>query len=258
MNRKQYAESTIALYSKVQNIDKAKALELFNNLCNYYGAKKEKRISTSPMLPLEDRWYKSLETSPDYGVYEDEYYFVDLMACYWIFSRGYVVNLGKKVFDNRTKSLSEKFEVSSMIDIGCGLGDTTNDFKKIFPNATIYATNLPSPQLEYCKQNIDAKILTDIPSIHIDLVFASEFFEHLKYPISYLDKVIRVNTPNVLILANSFNTKSIGHFKEYEGIDQKFISRAFNWRLRELGYIKMKTAIWNDKPSVWVKNTQSM
>jgi HD superfamily phosphodiesterase len=37
-------------------------------------------------------------------------------------------------------------------------------------------------------------------------------------------------------------------------ISQKNISKEFNNRLRKFGYTKEVTSIWNNKPSIWVKN----
>ncbi len=261
-NVKDFSEATIILYSQYNRIDIDKAFALFKNLIKYYSSKKSDRLLSNPLLSLQERWYESLDNGfPDYGVYSDDYYFIDLMACYWIYSKNYISCLKKNVFDNKTKNLVTKYNnISSIYDLGCGLGHTTNDLKQMFTDSEVYCSNIVNtPQWYYCEENLIETINlidgNENLNRHIDLVFASEFFEHIINPIEYLEKIINDNTPDIFIIANSFNTKSIGHFRVYKNdnvdIDQAKISKLFNNVLRSNGYIKEKTAIWNDKPSIW-------
>ena len=79
-----------------------------------------------------------------------------------------------------------------------------------------------------------------------------------------------VAKPKFLIIANSFNTDSIGHFRNYEyareyleeevtmeniiKIPESKISRLFNMYLRNSGYTKVETTIWNNRPTIWRQN----
>jgi SAM-dependent methyltransferase len=266
MNKiKEFSEQAISLYSMLNKIDVEEASKLFKDLTHYYSSKKSDRIKYNSLLNLQETWYKSLDDyEPNYSVYSDKYYFIDLMACYWIYSKNYIVNLNKRVFDSKTKTINEKFNnIKSILDLGCGLGYTTNDLIKLFPNSKVYCSNIENtPQWYHCIEVLDDNVTlineNTLINEHIDLIFASEFFEHLKEPLTYLQKIIELNTPNILIIANSFNTKSIGHFYTYDvngcPVDQAIMSKLFNGRLKNLGYKKEKTSIWNDKPSIWVKN----
>ena len=80
--------------------------------------------------------------------------------------------------------------------------------------------------------------------------------EHFKEPIEELKKILALN-PKLIILANSFNTKAIGHFTNYIVDDviipQDKISRIFNTYLRNNSWKQLKLGLWNNKPSIWKK-----
>jgi SAM-dependent methyltransferase len=266
MNKiKDFSENCIYLYSCMNKINIEKANLLFKDLIRYYGSNKDERERYNPLLSIEEKWYLALNNGEiDYSVYGDEYYFIDLMACYWVYSKNYISNLNKKVFENKTKTINERFDnIDSVLDIGCGLGYTTKDLIKLFPNAKVFASNIKdTPQWYHCIEVIDedAKLIDEntLLNDHVDLIFASEFFEHIENPIEYLSYIITKNSPNILVIANSFNTKSIGHFYNYKVngaiVNSKNISRVFNNALRDFGYTKVKTSLWNDKPTIWTRN----
>jgi hypothetical protein len=89
------------------------------------------------------------------------------------------------------------------------------------------------------------------------LVFASEYFEHFQDPIKHVDHIVDAIEPKYFVIANAFNTHSIGHFETYENygikVPQDKISRMFNNKLRELGYSQVKTGLFNNKPTLWKK-----
>jgi hypothetical protein len=94
-----------------------------------------------------------------------------------------------------------------------------------------------------------------IPEDQIDVVFASEYFEHIQNPIDHLNELIVMYAPKYFIICNAFNTRSIGHFNYYERgtIEEEKISKIFNNKLKSYGYEKIKTTLFNNKPNVWVK-----
>ena len=150
--------------------------------------------------------------------------------------------------------------LETILDLGNGIGKTTASLSEIFPNADCTGTNIKeSEQWEYCEKIKDAynfKMAENSTEIaEVDLAFASEYFEHFEKPIEHLEEIIKNNAPKYFIIANSFGTIGIGHFKEYihnnEIIDWKKISRLFNTRMRELNYKKVKTGFFNDTPNVW-------
>ena len=83
--------------------------------------------------------------------------------------------------------------------------------------------------------------------------------EHIYKPIEYIKDIIKSHSPKVFIFANSFNTRCIGHFLEYENdgeiINQKDISRMFNKNLKMLGFNQVKCKFWNNRPCIWVKDS---
>jgi hypothetical protein len=99
-----------------------------------------------------------------------------------------------------------------------------------------------------------------IESVHevghnVDFVFASEYFEHIQNPTKHIKEIIDAISPKYFIIANAFNTHSIGHFKTYEYedeiVDQSKISAIFNKFLVKSGYEKVLCKMWNNKPTIW-------
>lgn len=205
---------------------------------------------------LTKKWYKNLREdnlSEAYTVYKDHYYFVDLFNCFKLYSRTYLKRLQKE------KSLKD---ISSFVDIGCGIGYSTWALKQMFPKAEGYATDInQTDQWIFCCMiacRAKFKMLetfTAIPN-NIDLIFASEYFEHIFNPIEHLKQILKCS-PKYFVIANSFNTKSIGHFRYYkhEGklIHESKISRLFNRFMIDNHYHKEGHA-WNDRPIIWRKN----
>ena len=210
---------------------------------------------------LTNEWYKNLQENnmaKALGVYDDEYYFVDIFDCFQTYSRKYlrsVLKLG--IFKN----------IKSFVDLGCGLSYSTVALKQMFPKARGYATNLKNTkQWKFCKtmaEKYNFELIEAVNDIEhdVDLIFASEYFEHIINPINHLKDIIEKTNPKYLIIANSFNTRSIGHFQQYQynendvswKINESDMSKIFNRFLKSRGYMKIKTNIWNDKPSIWTR-----
>jgi hypothetical protein len=203
---------------------------------------------------LTKKWYKELDShniKEAYNVYNHPYYWVDTLDCFLTYSRKYLKDLQKQDIKG----------IKSVIDLGNGLGYSTAVLKQLYPQAKVWATNLKNTrQWRYCiKMSHDYAfgMTEDLPQEHIDLVFASEYFEHRFDALDHLGEVLDKLSPNYLVIANSFNTESIGHFRQYkEGfhlIDESKISRKFNKILVDSGYKKLKTKIWNNKPTIWTR-----
>lgn len=215
----------------------------------------------SAMKLLEDRWYSSLESgTPDYSVYADPYYICDIWACWSIYSRTSILDLAKSnsMVD---KSVIEYFgELNTVIDLGCGFGYTTAALKEIYPGATVVGTNLPGTYQYEIVTKIGNEygftVQSESHGLGKDgLVFASEYFEHFENPIEHLEEVLTNTDPKFMVIVNAFNTRACGHFLEYSHHGVKYpgkkISKMFSNKLRECGYQKVKTKIWNDRPAVW-------
>lgn len=214
---------------------------------------------------LEACWYKSLEDNmPDYSVYDNNYYFDDLKKCWAEYSREYLLKIHSKKSLFGKSIVEDIGKIDSILDLGCGIGCTTASLKELFPEANVYGTNLKTTRqydmAEERGKKRDFSIVSDIHDLRtkISFVFASEYFEHIKKPIDHLIDIIDLLNPTYFIIANSFNARAIGHFIEYqynnEFFNGRMISRLFNKTLRNNGYTKVQTKLWNQRPTYWKKN----
>ena len=154
-------------------------------------------------------------------------------------------------------------DATSIVDVGNGIGYSTVILSQLYPSKQTYGTNLRGTDQwkfstemskRYRFQMVEDVI--EIPQTG-GLVFASEYFEHFQDPIKHVDHIVDAIEPKYFVIANAFNTHSIGHFETYQnyGVDvpQDKISRMFNNKLRELGYSQVKTGLFNNKPTLWKK-----
>ena len=258
-------------YQELYNINLNVSLGLIKDTVHYYnkGGRPPEYVKI-----LQSCWYKSLKKSfwhPDYSVYNDEYYFTDLWACFHLYSRKYLMSIMKKNSYYKNKSIYARIEKSKrIVDLGCGIGYTTAMLKQMYPNAEVFGTNLKdTEQYKFCEKISEIynfKIIESINELNkpIDLIFASEYFEHIYNAPIELYRTLKKYKPKYLLLANSFNTYSVGHFTAYlyrENINspersfasEKNISKIFNNVLIDCGYEKKKTNLWNNKPNFWIK-----
>ena len=257
-------------YCTLMKVSEERALSLIKQGLDFHRADKRTKKYNPFLYPvylksLENNWYDSLKTGvPNYEIYNDDYYFTDMWICWISYSRNYLRSFVKSNGVGQGFSVYETFNgVQSVLDLGCGIGYTTSALTEIYPDAQVIGTNLPeTKQFQYCQHRAKKYGFNIVPDIHavgqsIDLVVASEYFEHLENPIEHVEEVIEKLTPKYFYIANSFNTHSLGHFDDYkyqnETYSQGVISKGFNSFLMSQGYKKLKTNIWNNKPTVWVK-----
>lgn len=229
----------------------------------YLNADKAKRATMRANQELERRWYDALARGrPDWGIYGDDRYLGDLWACWIVYSRQYLRNVvapSSLPPDGVAASLGR---VRRIADLGCGIGFTTAALTEMFPGAEAWGTNL-----EGIRQTMVAKqmgrlhgfqVVATIEQVpHVDLVFASEYFEHMPRPLDHLDDVLRLLQPRALLVANTFTSRSPGHFDRYrvngDMLPGKTTSKLFNNLLRVSGYTKVETKLWNSRPALWMK-----
>ena len=210
---------------------------------------------------LEQVWYQSLEKgSPDYSVYGDPNYIADIWACWVCYSRNSVKVLNHPTSLKTKSVVSEIGDSGTIVDLGCGFGYTTLGLREIFPGSKIVGTNIEtSYQFQVAKkitENHRIEILPDCFSLpNIDMIFASEYFEHWERPVEHLYEVVKKCRPKYFVLANGFNGTAIGHFNHYKHLDKvypaKEMSKNFLKAMKFFGYQKMESKIWNSRPSVW-------
>ena len=249
-------------YQNLFSIDKDKAELLIKEGQKYY---QDTTFNAQYQKWIIAKWYESLPSKPRYDLYNHEYYFTEMWSCWAVYSRRYLASIQKKESLNAKNSIFDLLKnVKTVADLGCGIGYSTAALKQIFPNAQVYGTNIPNTkQYKFCelmakRYNFSVKpSLASLPKI--DFLFASEYYEHIYDALDETEATIRKLSPRFLFIANSFNTISFGHFKEYKGyktertLNQKFLSKNFNKLLKHLGYKKIKTKLWNNKPALWTK-----
>jgi SAM-dependent methyltransferase len=253
-------------YCKIFNMSYDESKSMIKDSIKYYNG----LSNTSITIEMENKWYNELSTGiADYSIYDNDYYFVDLWCCWKMYSRNYIKILNSngtliKYFTN--KSIVELLSNNSktIIDLGCGLGYSTAGLKELFPKCDVFGFNIKdTKQYKFCEfmsKKYQFNMISYYNNIgNIDIIFASEYFEHFERPIEHLEDLILSLKPKHIIIANSFNTKSIGHFINYkhhnEIINQKDISRKFNKSVLSFGYEKIKTKIFNNKPNIYsIKN----
>jgi SAM-dependent methyltransferase len=243
----------------VQNTEQLK--EIAKQTIKYLSGNEDARNSLMHGQMLENRWYESLATGvPDYSVYETDYYLAELWACWMVYSRKYLREAEKPSSLPPFGVLSDT-SPSVIVDVGCGFGYTTATLKQLFPNAKVYATNLPNTfQFRVATRMAEMYGFTLVPDVsyiseQADLVFASEYFEHFPEPIEHLQSIVSAIRPKSWLIANAFTAKAIGHFTSYmiDGApaNGKTTSKIFADTLKRYGYQKIQTNLWNNRPSYW-------
>lgn len=213
---------------------------------------------------LMRRWYASLDAGqPDYGVYNSPLYLAELWACWIVYSRKYLLSLHPARNFPPIGIAARMSPVKRIVDLGCGAGYTTSAFRELFPAAEVVGTNI-SGSIQYrvaCKM-AEQFGFSMVPTVEdaagpTTVVFASEYFEHIHSPIEHLYEVVRHLKPRFMLIANAFGTTAIGHFRTYKVggklLDGKATQRVFNAEMKRLGYSKIKTKLWNNRPAFWAR-----
>lgn len=225
-----------------------------------------KKLPVDPengLFQLALQWYDSLPENPDYSVYGHTTYLAECWLCWILYSRKSVMALSGLHCENKTKSVLDLVgDCKTIVDLGCGCAYTTAGLKELCPSAEVYGTNIEATfqfaVAEILSERYNFNVISDFEKIHrADIVFASEYFEHIEDPIEHLLQVLEETNPRFLITANCFNGDAIGHFNIYHHgefrMNGKEISRLFNNILRSKGYEQVKTTIWNSRPAIWRK-----
>lgn len=244
------------------SLDMAYIYKMTLNLIRKHDRKSYDEELCQPFLDLENQWYESLRGRPDYSVYNHVLYFSELWICWIRYSRKYLKAIQKEnsLFD---KSIVDDIQnCKSVLDLGCGCGFTTQGLREIFPKASVTGTNLAkTPQYKMAESRGSVNGFTVQEGLKkADLIFASEYFEHIECPLRHLREVLDTCKPKYLLIANAFDAKAIGHFNTYKyhpntslTLLASKVGRLFNKTLRSYGYKKIKTACWNNRPAYWKK-----
>ena len=216
---------------------------------------------TGRLLDLEDRWYASL-ADPDYSVYGDPVYIAEAWCCYWIYSRKYLKTIRSDCsFSNSRSVLDVLGDVNTLVDVGCGYGHTAATWTDLLPDATVFGTNVPDTlQMNVARQMGDEygfEMRDGLFECDADVVFASEYFEHMLDPITHLRELVAAMNPKVILTANAFGQRAIGHFLEYRvgsiTYHGKQMNKVFAFAMDRLGYSRVKSRMWNQRPALWAR-----
>jgi SAM-dependent methyltransferase len=217
---------------------------------------------SNQIIRLEKQWYSSLDGKPDYSVYSDPYYICDIWVCWVLYSHKALKAIANKKSLINQSVVDYLGEVKTVLDLGCGFGFTTSCLSEMFSNANVYGTNLLDTfQYKICEKiskKAKFEVVENSDGIrNADIVFASEYFEHIEESLEHLYEIIKKNAPRILVVANGYNGYAIGHFNEYlyQGryFSAKKTSLNFGKMMRFMKYQKLKTKIWNSRPSIWVR-----
>ena len=273
MNPSNDTENYICMLHDLFGIDIIYATKKINEAIEYYGSGIEKRDYVRAIKQLEVRWYAALleNNMPDYSVYRDELFLYDLWACWKIYSHKYLKNIASKKALPSGKSIIEDMgHIKTVLDIGCGIGYTTAELKRLIPSASIYGYDLAdSLQYGIAEYNSFVGQYEMLPSLdllyneykQIDLIFASEYFEHIENAIPHLEQLILLLRPKYLIIANAFNAISVGHFLKFQWrgkyYSAKKTNHLFDALLKDVySYQKVITNLENNRPLYWKKLIQ--
>ena len=214
---------------------------------------------------LEERWYASLRNAgvADYSVYADDAYLGELWLCWTMYSRGYLASIQKPGSLPPIGVANFVRSHGAVVDLGNGIGLTSAALRRIFPEAEVIGTNIADTR-QYKIASVLAReyefAMVQRPeqiSQRVGLVFASEYFEHFEEPLVHLHEVLTALSPRAMLIANAFSANAIGHFDDYKhygiSIGKKLVGRRFNAMMRDSGYEKVKTTLWNNRPSLWVR-----
>lgn len=212
---------------------------------------------------LRTEWYEHLradDMDAAYNIYSYDDYLVDTLDCYINYSREYIKRIHKSLVAYELVR-----DCSSVIDVGCGIGYSTVALTQLLPNAKVYATNIKNTkQWAFCEELAAEYNFTLLENVyqaekHIDVVFASEYFEHMSNPAAEFKAIVTRLTPKIVVVASSFNTQSIGHFVKYQhegiAVPETQISRLFNTFVSNCGYERVPCSFWNNKPLLWQRTS---
>jgi 2-polyprenyl-3-methyl-5-hydroxy-6-metoxy-1,4-benzoquinol methylase len=211
---------------------------------------------------IKSAWYASVKNKqPNYNLYNIDEYLVEVWICYEMYSKKYLKEIKKPNSLPPYGIYEENKNAKLIVDLGNGIGTTSVALKQMFPDSVVIGTNvLLSTQYKMAKilsELYDFQMVNDVNKIkqQPDLVFASEYFEHFEDPVAHLLHIVKSVKPKRWLIASTFNGVAIGHFTSYlyngEEVNGVKISRLFNNALRDLGYKKIQTKLWNNRPSYW-------
>jgi SAM-dependent methyltransferase len=254
----------LARCAALGGIDVARVGRLAQTGIAYLTSSAARRLQLRYDRTLELRWYASLAAGqPDWGVYAADDYLAELWSCWAVYSRRYLGAIRVPTSLGTQSIVAHLGTVRAVADLGCGIGYSTAALTELFPQARVTGTNLDGIAQTQLARGLGADygftVVAEPAAIPgpVDLVFASEYFEHIPAPVDHLRTVLDALMPRALLVANTFGPDSVGHFHAYtvdgQLRDPKVTAQRFQALLRQRGYRRLQTRLWNNRPTYWVR-----
>ena len=141
---------------------------------------KPKNLKTSEKSFLEKEHLEELDTENDFGSYK-------VMRIYNDIERSQILShndLQPNYHIKTIKKLLNNYSPNSIVDVGCGLGFTSNELKKIYPNASITGIDISEDAIAYASNKFSLCSFLCEPidpenvnqNLEFDLIIAFEFY----------------------------------------------------------------------------------
>jgi len=261
-------EYFVEQFRQIKDISDEDITDIYKYLA-FMKTREENETSSNINNHLTTQWYDSLiesDDNPDYSVYADENYYKGVLACFIVYSREYIKRIAtvKKDLNDSLADYIKRTTCGNILDLGNGIGFSTVWLKELFPDHDVYGTNYKDSEQWKFNALLSKKhnytLIEDHTKLkNADVIFASEYFEHIQNPFEHLKEIVDTLDPKVLLIANSFNKDEAGHFRNYHDagniIPENKASRLFNKRLFDMGYERSIFRYWNNTPQVFVKKT---
>ena len=120
--------------------------------------------------------------------------------------------------------------VNTVLDLGCGEGNSVDFFRKHVPHARWVGVDIADSSEVNKRTRNDAEFVA-FDGVHIpfedntfDLIYCNQVFEHVRYPEMLLEEIERVLKPGGLFVGSTsqmepFHSRSIGNYTPY-GFDR--------------------------------------
>lgn len=127
-----------------------------------------------------------------------------------------------KIADTKRHVMTENINADSVLDFGCGVGNSTAYFHKYFPDSSIVGADVSSKSLDIAKArfgefanfvNIEGTS-TGLPDASFDLIFSSCVFHHIPHAehehwLRELHRIARPNARLVIFEHNPLNPLTV-------------------------------------------------
>ncbi|MDA8430347.1 MAG: methyltransferase domain-containing protein [Geobacteraceae bacterium] len=154
--------------------------------------------------------------------------------------------------------LNIKFEVKTILDYGCGCGDSIPVLRMRFPKAQIYFYDYSNIAMEKANSYYEG-IATpfDINSnFTYDLVYCSNVIEHISDPISFSNKLISLSNKYVVIQAPYSEKHGDGSSITYEHKIGEHVNTIDESLIESLKDRMDWDIMYSDIPYAWPKGKQ--